>query len=65
MIRVDLGREEDADEEDDEREHPDAAEGKRRRSRGGETAEEPRRGNDWQHTVVLRYQTVKVPENNG
>ncbi|KYN20846.1 hypothetical protein ALC57_06752 [Trachymyrmex cornetzi] len=41
------------DEEDDEQEHLDAA-------------EEPRRGNDWQRrTVVLRYQTVKVPENNG
>jgi len=36
MSRVDLGREEDADKEDDEREHPDAVEGKRRRSREGE-----------------------------
>lgn len=44
-----LGEGEGEDEEDDEQEHP---------------AEEPRRGNDWQRTV-LRYQTVKVPENNG
>lgn len=58
MSRVDLGRGWEGDEEDDEREHPNAAEEKRRRSR--------ERGNDWQRrTVVLRYRTVKVPENNG